>query len=309
MKKLIQYVIPFMAVLLLAGCTLTITADMKKNPETPLSLPINPATQEVVPTEDQSPTTTPEVFLPVPTDAWIRDSARGDLAIRLGVDVSAVEIVSMTVQDWPDSCLGLPSGTAEACAKDVTPGYRLVLNAAGHTYEYRARADGSLVSYSRPVTITAPEPCMIHGVSFIHSPEDGYCFAYPVAFHRQEGNGPIALYGPAHGSGIEPLFATMTLEVRPLNPNEDLMAAVVGFVASLGEMPQPLTRTTITVGGQQAEMLEIVPGQLGTREVFVIDHGLVFHFSFNPAPSTAGEAAPDVESLYQTVIASMTFFS
>ncbi len=287
--------------LLLAGCGILPIG------EDPTALPEGTADPGQVPTESLPPATA--TVTPVPIDAWIRDSAHGDIAMRLGVDVTSVEVVSMTPQDWPDSCLGMPSGTADACVKTITPGYRVVLNAAGHTHEYRATTDGSLIVYSGPVTITAPEPCMVHGISFIYSPEDGYCFAYPVSFHRLDGGGPITLYGPTYGPGPEPLSASMSLEVRPLNPNEDLMAVVVGYVASLGEMSAPLTRTTITVGGEQAEMLEIVPGRLGSRDVFLIHNGLAFHFIFHPAPAAAGEAAPDVEALYQAVINSMVFVS
>jgi len=184
-----------------------------------------------------------------------------------------------------------------------------VLNAAGHTHEYRATEDGSLVSYSGPVMVSGPEACMIDGTSLIYSPEDGYCFAYPLRFHRTDERGPIAIYGPAYGSGPEPLYASLTIEISSLAEGQNLEGAVNDFLAQLGNVPMPETRLSIMVGGEPALMLEVVPGMLGSRDVFFIHSQQLFHLTFWPAPSVASNSASDLEDLYQTVLTTWNFIN
>jgi hypothetical protein len=254
-------------------------------------------------------TTTPEVFNPAPIEAVLTDKTRDDLASRLGMERSSISVVDIGQQTWPDSCLGLaPTGTLE-CTKSDVAGYRVLLNAAGHTHEYRATMDGSLLSYSGPVTVAGPEACKLNGTSMIYSPEDGYCFSYPVRFHRTDERGPIAIYGPASGPGPEPLYAAVTLEISSLPEGQTLDDVANNFIAQLGDVPTPQTRLTQMIDGETALMLEVVPGMLGSRDLFVIHEGKLFHFTFWPAPSVATETEADVKDLYRTVTQSFHFQS
>jgi len=254
-----------------------------------------------------SATPTPEIFIPAPVEGVLADHTRQDLASRLGMDFTSISVEAISHQDWPDSCLGLAPQGGQACDKTDTPGWRIVLNAAGHTHEYRATEDGSLVTYSGPVTVSGPESCMIDGTSLVYSPEDGYCFAYPIRFHRTDERGPIAVYGPAYGSGPEPLFAALTVEISLLPDGQNLDGAVDDFLAGLGDVPSPQTRQQVVVGGQAGLMLEVVPGMLGSRDVFVVHNRQLFQLTFWPAPSVASDTAVDVEDLYRTVLNSWSF--
>jgi len=254
-------------------------------------------------------TPTPEVFIPAPIEGVLADKTREDLASRIGVDFTQISVVEISQQDWPDNCLGLAPQANQECTKTDIPGWRIVLNAAGHTHEYRATEDGSLVSYSGPVMVSGPKDCMIDRTSLIYSPEDGYCFAYPLRFHRTDERGPIAIYGPAYGSGPEPLYASLTIEISPLPDGQNLDGAVNDFLAQFGNVPMPETRLSIMVGGEPALMLEVVPGMLGSRDVFFIHSQQLFHLTFWPAPSVASDTAADVEDLYQTVLTSWSFQS
>jgi len=71
------------------------------------------------------------------------------LAAQLNLDPSAITIVSVTPQDWPDGCLGLPS-PGEMCAMHVVPGYRVVLQAGQVTHTYRTDQGGSEVRPEKP---------------------------------------------------------------------------------------------------------------------------------------------------------------
>jgi hypothetical protein len=294
---------------LLAACTPTGPETATQSPSSP-TLTV-PATEQPTaaanPTEADTPT--PEVFIPAPVEGVLADKTREDIASRLGVDFTAISVVEVGQQEWPDSCLGLAAEENQECNKSNTPGWRIVLNAAGHTHEYRAVEDGSLVSYSGPVTVSGPETCLIDGTSLVYSPEDGYCFAYPLHFHRIDERGPIVIYGPTYGIGPQAMFATLTVGISSIPEGQNLDGAVDAFLAGLKNVPMPQTRQEIVVAGEPALMLEVVPGMLGSRVVFIIHNQLLFQLTFSPSPSEASGTTTDVEDLYRTVLNSLSFQS
>jgi hypothetical protein len=63
--------------------------------------------------------------------------ATQDLAQRLG-SADGIALKSFERVDWPDSCLGVYQPDV-ACAAVVSPGYRVILEANGQTYEYHTQ--------------------------------------------------------------------------------------------------------------------------------------------------------------------------
>lgn len=61
--------------------------------------------------------------------------AIADLAQRLGLPESAITVRTVESVEWPDASLGCPR-PGMMYAQVITPGYRIVLEAAGQTYEY-----------------------------------------------------------------------------------------------------------------------------------------------------------------------------
>ncbi len=72
------------------------------------------------------------------------EAARDALARELGVDLTAIELVSFDQQEWSDSCLGL-GGPAEICAAVITPGWQVMLMVDGQPYEVRTDLEGEQV--------------------------------------------------------------------------------------------------------------------------------------------------------------------
>src|SRR5262249_27357838 len=66
------------------------------------------------------------------------------LAAALGIDESAITVVSTQIIEWPDNCLG-NAAPGTACGQVVTPGYIVTLEANGQQYEYHTNADASVV--------------------------------------------------------------------------------------------------------------------------------------------------------------------
>ncbi len=98
---------------------------------------------EIAPAPLGAPTPSlPPDALPTPTPSWppeaqsLLDQAIADLAGRVGVVPTQVEVVRVERVAWPDGCLGC-AGPGQICTAVVVPGFRILLRAAGEAYEYR----------------------------------------------------------------------------------------------------------------------------------------------------------------------------
>jgi hypothetical protein len=78
-----------------------------------------------------------------PPDAAMA-AAIAQLAAELGLGEADVELVSVEAAEFSDSCLGL-GGPEESCLQAITPGWRIMLRAAGQEYEVRAGQTGEQV--------------------------------------------------------------------------------------------------------------------------------------------------------------------
>lgn len=81
------------------------------------------------------PTSQPNVADPT-LEKLIRD-AQQDLAQRANVEASAITVASAQPVEWRDTSLGCPV-EGMMYAQVITPGYLIVLEANGQTYEYHA---------------------------------------------------------------------------------------------------------------------------------------------------------------------------
>lgn len=79
-------------------------------------------------------------------------NVRQVLMQQLHADASAVELLEITEENWPDACLGA-STAEEMCGQVVTPGYQITLTVHGNAYRYHTNGDGSVMRL-----VAAPEP-------------------------------------------------------------------------------------------------------------------------------------------------------
>lgn len=61
--------------------------------------------------------------------------AKQDVARRTGIAEAEIKVASLSSETWRDSSLGCPE-PGKAYAQVLTPGYRIVLEAGGKSYEY-----------------------------------------------------------------------------------------------------------------------------------------------------------------------------
>ena len=102
----------------------------------------------VQPTAEPTPAPT---TVPTGTGTNAAQQAAEALATQLKVDPSDVAVNSVEAVQWPDSCLGIHL-PGQVCAMHVVDGYKVTLEAQGHSYEYRTNADGSIAVPAQALT-------------------------------------------------------------------------------------------------------------------------------------------------------------
>jgi hypothetical protein len=76
--------------------------------------------------------------------------AKEDLAQRLAVSVSEINLIEAQPVTWPDSSLGCPQ-PGMAYAQVLTPGYLILLEHGGNTFEYHASTGNFVVTCENPI--------------------------------------------------------------------------------------------------------------------------------------------------------------
>lgn len=72
-------------------------------------------------------------------------NAQADLARRLAIPAETIIVHSVETVEWPDTSLGCPQ-PGMMYAQVITPGYRVVLLAAGKRYTYHSDGQGRVVT-------------------------------------------------------------------------------------------------------------------------------------------------------------------
>lgn len=71
-------------------------------------------------------------------------AAKAHIANDLATTEKAINLITITKEEWPDSCLGLPEED-EMCAMMMVSGYKVTLDADGETVTYRTNQNGTMV--------------------------------------------------------------------------------------------------------------------------------------------------------------------
>jgi hypothetical protein len=118
-----------LAFVVLAAC-----APLPAAPVSPIATPSQPTLE--APMSNLTPP--PQAPAPSATQTprpSVRTLAVADLAAHLGIAVDAITVISVEQVEWSDASLGCAK-PGQMYAQVVTPGYRIVLEAGGQTYEY-----------------------------------------------------------------------------------------------------------------------------------------------------------------------------
>ena len=141
-------------IVVIAGCQPAITAtpfpeEMEPQTVSPGSTPESPQTQP------SNPLLTPEdtdMTSPIPLDENAENMVvlvRAHLAQQLGVPVEQITVAEVKSTIWRDRGLGCPKPAVDYIPME-TPGYRIVLEAGGRTYNYHTDEVKRFVACNRP---------------------------------------------------------------------------------------------------------------------------------------------------------------
>jgi hypothetical protein len=69
-------------------------------------------------------------------ESSLTEAAKSDLAQRLNINSDQIEVRAIESRQWPDASLGCPQ-PGMMYAQVITPGFQIILSAAGQEYDYR----------------------------------------------------------------------------------------------------------------------------------------------------------------------------
>lgn len=141
MKRLLAMLIALAVVagIGVSGCKVSPTEVPTGDQATPTRTPLSEE-ESMTPQPAQG---TPESTLPYEARRAVQ-MAKEDLARTLGLAPEVIQLVSVEAADWPDASLGCPQ-RGMMYAQVITPGFRIVLDAAVQSYDYHTDKHSSVV--------------------------------------------------------------------------------------------------------------------------------------------------------------------
>jgi hypothetical protein len=125
-------------------------------PNATATAPPPTATQPPAATPTTEETMTPQPSPPPGTNRFV-DQAVADLARRLGVPPTAIELQSFQAVVWPDGSLGCPEPGMEYI-QVLVEGYRILLRHGGETYAYHGGGARDPFLCDQPGAALTPPP-------------------------------------------------------------------------------------------------------------------------------------------------------
>ena len=115
-----------------------------------------------------------------------------------------------------------------------------------------------------------PLTCQVTDLNVYIDRAAGYCFAYPTHFTLgdQPSDHPEVI-GPTLNDSLQPVRASLGITTHPVLDESELTPLVDAYLATFQNPPWPITRETLTLGGEPAEKLEPIPG-LGSSRVVIL---------------------------------------
>ena len=145
-------------------------------------------------------------------------------------------------------------------------------------------------------------PDKTEGTELLRAEEHAYCLLYPTGYTVERPNPEeIVLVVGSLLNVSEPRLYIQVSEAggRTLQQAADAVVADhVGF---------EIERSSATIGGQDAVVLDGVPGQDISQLVLIVYAGRLYQLTFVPASQDAGEAYARMQEFYATATGSIVF--
>lgn len=158
-------------------------------------------------------------------------------------------------------------------------------------------------SAGAPSTTEGACPTPGEGTALYTLEDLGYCVLYPSTHQPFETDGGSTTFAvDSLQDASSPRISIVVTDVA----GEDTTAAADRIEADFA-MPDMSTRGNITLGGQEAVLLDNMPGQDINRRVIVVHNGRLYDLTFSPIGAEYGEVAEQTEQVYQMVLDSFSF--
>ena len=148
--KIHLILLSILLVVLMASCTISPSGNPVSPNSTPGFLEITPTSGELRMTPSLS----------APDNSIVQglvEMAQEDLAARLSIDISQIQLVEASETEWSDSSLGCPQPGMDYL-QVITPGYLILLEVDAQTYEYHSNRDAYVVYCQEPTPPALPKP-------------------------------------------------------------------------------------------------------------------------------------------------------
>lgn len=176
-------------------------------------------------------------------------AALEQIAAETGVSAGEIEVVSVSAEEWSDSCLGL-GGPDESCAAVITPGYLVVLRAGEQVFNVRTDESGEAVRFQETADPATELPASV--VNAWQTLADDLSASVEeievIGFERMEwSDSCLGLGGPAESCAqvITPGWQVMlsyegtVYEVRTDQSGDTVRIAKPGEGSPAAEAPDP----------------------------------------------------------------------
>ena len=160
MSRINRFRVIMFQTMLIAGMFLLLACGQMTptNQNEATASPIETQQSTTQPTEGDTGQMTPS--LPTPADAGLQnliEKIKTDLANRQVVSVEDILLVETMAVEWSDSSLDCPQPGMDY-VQVTTPGYRIVLQVNGQSYEYHTNRDTYFVYCENQVPPILPKP-------------------------------------------------------------------------------------------------------------------------------------------------------
>jgi hypothetical protein len=145
-------------------------------------------------------------------------------------------------------------------------------------------------------------PEAVAGAELLRVEEHGYCLLYPSGYSVERPNSEETAL--VVGSLLDVSNPRVYIKVSDAGGRTAEQAAD----AIVADFPGfEIVRSSATIGGQSAVVLDGVPGQDISRQVVMVHGDRQYRLTFVPASQDAGEIYTRMEEFYQMVVGSFNF--
>lgn len=147
-------------------------------------------------------------------------------------------------------------------------------------------------------------PTASEGKLALNNEEHGYCLLYPEAYTFVEINPGVAdLVIDSIMNHTDPRVS-ISVEDAGSRTAQDLVNV---YLEDLNPADFGIEQSTIELGGQEATLLDHMPGQDFNRQLFALHNGRLYHLFFTPLDPEDSERQARFDELYDTVTTSFVF--